>query len=221
MAVAYLEAGLDGEKTLDSLFQRAYREGEGMSHTEGVGGQLADQVWSLWAAARAHRLPIALDLAEHMESAYGDPELGGYLDHAAGDDLGRLGDRIKPLAENSVAAMALIELDVLIGDPSSPYRERARRALESVAALPRSYGLMAAAFARALDRLPHGIKVTTTSPALAAAARAAHPYAVIDPDGDQRAVVCVGTICLAPVSTPDAVKDAIKEASQARAPGAL
>ena len=221
MAIAYLEAGLDGEKTLDSLFQRAYRKGEGMSHTEGVGGQLADQVWSLWAAVRTHRLPIATDLADHLEAAYGDPELGGYLDHAAGDELGRLGDRIKPLHENSVAAMALIELDVLMGDPSSPYRERARRALESVAALPRSYGLMAAPFARALDRLPHAIKVTTKSPALAAAARAAHPYAVIDPDGDERAVVCVGTICLAPVSTPDAVKDAIREASQARAPGAL
>jgi len=108
-----------------------------------------------------------------------------------------------------------------MGDPASPHRDRARRALESVAALPRSYGLMAAPFARALDRLPHAIKVTTKSPALAAAARAAHPYAVIDPDGDQRAVVCVGTICLAPVSTPDAVKDAIREASQARAPGAL
>jgi len=217
IAVAYVEAGLDGEKTLESLFQRAYRKGEGMTHAEDVGGQLADQVWSLWAAIRTHRLSIALDLAEHMESAYGDPELGGYLDHAAGDELGRLGDRIKPLAENSVAAMALIELDVLVGDPSSPYRERARRALESVAALPRSYGLIAAAFARALDRLPHALKVTTKNPELARAARAAHPYAVVDPDGDQRAVVCVGTICLAPVSTPAAVKDAIREASQTRA----
>ena len=151
---------------------------------------------------------------------YGDPELGGYLDHAGGDDLGRLGERIKPLAENSVAAMALIELDTLLGDPDAPYRERARRALESVAALPRSYGLMAAVFARALDRLAHAVKVTTKNPELARAARAAHPYAVIDPDGDQRAVVCSGQICLAPVSTPDAVREAIKEASQARAPGA-
>jgi uncharacterized protein YyaL (SSP411 family) len=79
---------------------------------------------------------------------------------------------------------------------------------------------MAAVFARALDRLPHAIKVTTANPELAAAARAAHPYAVIDPNGDQRAVVCVGTICLAPVTTPHAVEEAIREASQARAPGA-
>jgi len=76
---------------------------------------------------------------------------------------------------------------------------------------------MAAVFARALDRLPHAIKVTTKSPELARAARAATPYAVIDPSGDLRAVVCVGTICLAPVSTPTAVAEAIREASATRA----
>ncbi len=64
------------------------------------------------------------------------------------------------------------------------------------------------------------LKVTTKNPELARAARAAHPYAAIDPTGDDRAVVCVGTICLAPVSTPDAVKDAIREATTTRAPGA-
>jgi uncharacterized protein YyaL (SSP411 family) len=217
LAIAYREAGLPTDKLLDSLFKHAYRKGEGMTHTHGASGQLADQVWSLWAAVRAHRIPIALDLAEHIETRYADPELGGYLDHAGVEELGRLGERIKPLAENSVAAMALIDLDTLLGDPSAPYRERARRALESVASLPRSYGLMAAIFARALDRLPHAIKVTTKNPHLAAAARAAHPYAVIDPTGDERAVVCSGQICLAPVSSLDAVKDAIEQALRTRA----
>jgi uncharacterized protein len=221
LAISY---GDRAEKLIDALFKRAYRKGEGMLHSQGVSGQLGDQAWSLWAALRAYQhgfgdrwLEIALDLAAHLEQKYGDPELGGFLDHAGGDDLGRLGERIKPLTENSIAAMALIELDTLLGDPSSPHRERAGRALESVAALPRQYGLMAAVFARALDRLPHAIKVTTGNPELAAAARAAHPYAVIDPKGDERAVVCVGTICLAPVSTREAVAEAIREASQARA----
>ena len=233
LAIAYLDAGLPADKLLGSLFQRAYRKGEGMIHAEGEGrsqgalsaGQLADQAWSLWAALRAFQhglgdrwMAVALDLAAHIEERYGDPELGGYLDHAGGDDLGRLSERIKPLAENSVAAMALVELDVLTGDPSAPYRDRARRALESVAALPRQYGLMAAVFARALDRTGYAIKVTTKNPELARAARAAHPYAVLDPSGDDRAVVCAGTICLAPVSTPEAVRDAIREASQTRGP---
>ena len=128
-----------------------------------------------------------------------------------------MSERIKPLAENSIAAMALVELDALDGNPEQPYLARARSALESVAALPRQYGLMAAVFARALDRLGHVIKVSTGNEELARAAVLAHSYAVIDPNGDSRAVVCVGTICLAPVSTPDALGEAILEARQARA----
>ncbi|HET9781411.1 MAG TPA: DUF255 domain-containing protein [Candidatus Dormibacteraeota bacterium] len=213
LAIGYLDAGLRAKDLLDSLFAAAYRKGEGMTHAEGVGGQFADQAWCLWAAVRSGRIDIALDLAAHLEERYADREFGGYFDRTAGDELGRLGERIKPMAENSIAAMALIELDTLLADPATPYREHARRALESVAQLPRQYGLMAAVFARALDRLPHAIKVTTTNPELARAARASHPYAVIDWSGDARAVICVGTICLAPVSTPTAVGEAIAEAA--------
>jgi uncharacterized protein YyaL (SSP411 family) len=162
-------------------------------------------------------LTIALDLASHLEERYRDERRGGYFDRAQTDALGRLGERLKPLGENSVAAMALIELDILTGDPGATYRTRAARTLESVAALPRQYGLMASVFARAADRLQHAIKVTTTNRELARAAMRAHPYAVIDPSGDSRAVVCSGTICLAPVTTPDAVADAIQEAIKARA----
>jgi uncharacterized protein YyaL (SSP411 family) len=233
LAIAYLDAGLRVERPalrgaasqlLDSLFDRAYRKGEGMAHAEGVGGQLGDQVWSFWAAIRAHQyglgerwLTIALDLASHLEDRYRDERRGGYFDRAQTDALGRLGERLKPLGENSVAAMALIELDILTGDPGATYRTRAARTLESVAALPRQYGLMASVFARAADRLQHAIKVTTTNRELARAAMRAHPYAVIDPSGDSRAVVCSGTICLAPVTTPDAVANAIQEAIKARA----
>jgi len=233
LAIAYLDAALrldrhalreHAGKLLDSLFDRAYRKGEGMAHAEGIGGQLGDQVWSLWAATRAHQhglgdrwTPIAQDLANHLEERYGDTHLGGYFDHAGADSLGRLGERIKPLGENAVAAMALIELDILIGDPEATHRTRAARALESVGALPGQYGLMAAVFARAADRLQHAIKVTTRNRDLARAAVRVHPYAVIDPSGDDRAVVCSGTICLAPVTTPDAVADAVQEAIKARA----
>ena len=233
LGIAYLDASLRRErpglrkhatKMLDRLFRDAYKKGAGLIHAEGAGGQLGDQVWGLWAAVRAHQaglggewLPIALDIATHLEERYADPELGGYFDHAGGDELGRLGDRIKPLGENSVAAMALVELDVLTGDPETPYFARARRTLESVAALPRQYGLMAAAFARALDRQRKPVKVSTRNSELARAAVLAHPYVVIDPNGGDRAVVCVGTICLAPVSTATAVGEALQEASKTRA----
>jgi uncharacterized protein YyaL (SSP411 family) len=233
VAISYLDAAIRCERPalrkhaaalLSILFNERYAPGAGLGHAEGVAGQLPDQVWGLWAAARAHQsglgaewLTRAKDLAKHLEDRYVDGELGGYFDHAGTDQLGRLSEPIKPLVENSIAAMALIELDELVGDPEQPYLARARRTLESVAALPRQYGLMAAVFARALDRLSHGIKVSTGNPELARAAVLAHPYAVIDPNGDDRAVVCVGTICLAPVSTPAAVGEAIQEARQTRA----
>ena len=232
LGVAYLEAAVLRErptlhahaaKLLDRLFRERYAAGSGLTHTDGVAGQLGDQAWGLLAAVRAHQaglgdrwLPIAMDIAQHLEDAYADRELGGYFDHA-GQRLGRLGDPIKPLGENSIAAMALGELDVLTGQPDAPYAMRARRVLESVAGLPPQYGLMAAAFARALDRQRNPIKVSTGNADLMRAARLAHPYAVIDPNGDLRAVACVGTICLAPVSTPAALEEAIQEASKARA----
>jgi uncharacterized protein len=233
MGIAYLDASVRcnrpelrerAARLLERLFHDRYGAGEGLTHTESAGGQLGDQVWGLWAAVRAHQaglgerwLPTAVDIAAHLEQRYADSDLGGYFDHTGGDELGRLRDRIKPLGENSVAAMALMELDLLTGEPDMPYLSRARRALESVAGLPRQYGLMAAVFARALDRQRQPVKVSTGNPELARAAVLAHPYAVIDPNGDKRAVVCVGTICLAPVSTPTAVGEAVQEAARARA----
>ena len=233
LAITYLDAALRCERPtlreyaaalLSSLFAERYAPSAGLAHAEGIAGQLPDQVWGLWAAVRAYEsglggewLERGLDLAQHLEDRYADRELGGYFDHAGTDQLGRLSEPIKPLVENSIAAMALTELDELVGDPAQPHLACARRILESVAALPRQYGLMAAVFARALDRLNNSIKVSTGNPALARAAVLLHPYAVVDPNKDDRAVVCVGTICLAPVSTPAAIGEAIQEARQTRA----
>ena len=234
LAVAYLDAARRCDRpalaghartALEALFAARYRTGDGLLHTDGVGGQLGDQVWGMLAAVRAHSwgfggswLEVALELSEHLEARYADAELGGYLDQAGDEStarLGRLDDPIKPLVDNSIAAIALIELDALTAEPAQTHAGRARRALESVAALPRQYGLMAAVFARALDRLGRTPKVTTASPELARAAVLAHPYAVIDPGGDQRAVVCVGTTCLAPVSTVEGVREALLQARTA------
>ena len=183
-----------------------------------------EEAMGMLAAVRAYEgglgrrwLDIAMELAEHLEASYADSGLGGYFDHAGGDRLGRLSDPIKPLVENSIAAIALIEIDTLVGEPEQPYLERARRALASVAGLPRQYGLMAAVFARAADRLRRPLKVTTGSEELARAAILAHPYAVVEPSDEPRAIVCVGTICLAPVSTTEALSGAVQEALSIRA----
>ena len=233
LAVAYLDADarlgrpLPRDRAaalLDRLFGDLYEPGAGLRHTTGHQGQLGDQVWGLWAATRAAAAGLgeawrerALQLADHLEAAYGDAELGGYFDHAGGDQLGRLREHLKPLQENSVAAIALSELDALVGDPELKLRERARRALESVASLPPRYGLMAAAFARALDRVAREpVKVTTTNDALSRAFLAAYPYAVIERSGDTAAVLCIGTICLPPSSSADELISRLGQTAAAR-----
>ena len=230
LAVAYLEADArlgrpalrDRASTLlESVFGASYSAWGGMLHAEGVGGQLTDQAWALLAAVRAFSaglgsrwLEIADELAAHLESGYGDPELGGYFDRSAHGELGRLGDRLKPIGENSVIAVALFELDQLAG---SGHAERGRRALESVAQLPHRYGLMAAGWARAYDRyLAEPVKVTTSNAALARAALEANPYVVLEPGAPDNAVVCLRTLCLAPVRDEADLRSALADQPQVR-----
>jgi uncharacterized protein YyaL (SSP411 family) len=219
LAIAYLDADVRlgrpalrerAAALLDRLFADLWTQDGGLRHTVDGGGQLGDQVWGLWAAARAAGAlggpwrERALALAVHLETVYGDAELGGYFDHAGAETLGRLEDRIKPLGENSVAAIALTELDALVGDPELGLRDRARRALASVASLPRRYGTMAAVFGRALDRaLREPVKLATLDPELPRALLGAYPYAVIERAGDERGILCVGTTCLPPTASAD------------------
>jgi uncharacterized protein len=225
LAVAYLEADArlgrpalrqQASEMLDRLFADNFTAAGGMLHAEGIGGQLGDQAWALLAAVRAFQaglgaawLATAEAVAAHLEEVYADADLGGYFDHAAGEELGRLEDRLKPIGDNSVVALALFELGTLAG---GDHLERGRRALESVAQLPARYGLMAAGWARAYDRyLGEPVKVTTGSADLARAALATKPYAVIEPSPDQWAVVCLGTLCLAPVDDVDGLRRALSE----------
>jgi uncharacterized protein YyaL (SSP411 family) len=210
LAVAYLEADTrlgrpelreSALGVLERVFTAYSGADGGLMRTDGVGGQLGDQVWGVLAASRAGMDERARRLLDHIETVYGDPDGGGYFDHAGTDGLGRLGERVKPLPENSVMAIALHEL----GETG-----RARAALASVAGSAKRHGAMAAIFARALDRVRREpVKVTTTSEELARAAVAVHPYVAVERAGDERAVVCVGTVCHAPATTTEAVAEAL------------
>jgi hypothetical protein len=223
LAVGYLEANArlgrpalreEASTLLDALFAASFTVEGGMLHAEGGGGQLGDQAWALLAAVRAFSaglgerwLEAAEQLAAHLQAAYADPDLGGYFDHAAGVQLGRLGDRLKPIGDNAVVALGLFELGVLAGGEHGAH---GARALESVAMLPARYGLMAAGWARAYDRyLGDPIKVTTGNRDLARAALALKPYAVIEPGTADSATVCLGTMCLAPVNDVEGLRAAL------------
>jgi uncharacterized protein YyaL (SSP411 family) len=78
---------------------------------------------------------------------------------------------------------------------------------------------MAASFARAYDRyLKPALKVTTGVPELARMAVATYPYAVIEPSVEKRAIVCVGTECLAPLTSGDALHEAVAGAAYRASP---
>src|SRR5713101_7658900 len=90
LAIAYLDAGARCDRpplrdhaatVLERLFKGRYQPGAGLAHSDGVAGQLPDQVWGLWAAVRAHQaglgshwLEDARDIAQHLEDQYADPE---------------------------------------------------------------------------------------------------------------------------------------------------
>src|SRR5258708_24641640 len=81
LAISYFDAALRLDRPalrehparlVERLFHDAYEPGKGMTHAEGVGGQLADQACGLWAALRAHQArlgarwtPSALDPPAH------------------------------------------------------------------------------------------------------------------------------------------------------------
>jgi hypothetical protein len=72
---------------------------------------------------------------------------------------------------------------------------------------------MAAVFARALDRVRRQpVKVTTLDEGLSRAALAAYPYAVIERSGNDAAVLCIGTTCLAPTRSADELTDSLRQA---------
>ena len=152
----------------------------------------------LWAAVGAyqsglgdHWLTTAIDVTRYLEERYADRDLGGYLIMRAAITAGW--ETGSSRWENSVAAWRS-PAAMFSGRTRMPYLTRAPR-LESVAALPRQYGLMAAIFARIRLRRP--IWLSTAS----ANWSARHCCAV---RGDRTTATnapwCVGTICLAPVS---------------------
>ena len=225
LATAYLEADRRlgraalrdrARALLERLFAERLTPDGGLDHLPGEDGLLGDQAHGLLAAVRAYQAGLGEAWLEraHLLAAglerFRDPEAAGYLDTARDERLGRLEEPVKPLAENAAAAMGLLELDALEGEPEGPLRARARSALESVSGLVRQHGIMAAAYARAADRLlREPVKVTTSNPDLVRAALEANPAAVVEPGDERLAVACVGTVCLAPTTDAGAVREAV------------
>lgn len=170
MASSYLKAadvlgdpGLRtrGVKALEFVISGLYVRGEGAYHYHAGGrahlpGLLGDQASLLQALTDAYQvtwddeyLALCRDVASVLERDFWDRDEGGFYDTRPDPEaLGRLARREKPLAENAVAARALLDLHQLTGEEQ--YREMARKTLEAFGGVYTRHGIMAGGYGLAV-----------------------------------------------------------------------
>ena len=185
-------------------------------------------------SSRKH-LEEARRLTEEMLDIFHDGEAGGFFDIPEdADSVGSLRVRDKPLQENVAAARALTRLYNATFEEE--YRKVAEGTLSAMAAVYEGYGEAAAGYALAVDRFlnpPVEVSVVgvaaqpETRSMLRSAATIPYPHTEVrfidagDAErmsetgywaGDQpQAYVCLNTVCLAPISDPDALHATVKD----------
>lgn len=165
-------------KTLNFLKERVYEKGHGMRHytvigeggsttpNKGLGGLLADQVYTVEALLTAYQttakreyLQWATDLIDYTITALGDRTSGGFFDVSEEvASIEGLPSREKPFLENSAAARVLIRLFYLTGQER--YKKEALNALRAFLDTYEGYSLQAATFALAVrEYLTYPIRI--------------------------------------------------------------
>ena len=182
---------------------------------------LADQVevarallWLHVGTSDPTQLEAAFALARGFVAELSDPEGGGFFAHSRDASLaGPLLDRQKPFAENARAALLLLELAAVGGDPS--WRTIANRALLAIVTteeLKERAGSLGGALL-ALDAAVDGVvaisvsgplEQSQTQALLRAAREVAGGAALVHhvPGGSPRAFVCRGETCSLPTRDP-------------------
>lgn len=216
---------LDGLAQSDSL-SHVY-SAEGPSDAPAL---FTDWAWLLTALIQAHGntanesyLTRAVAVAQLMVENYFDQEGGGFFDIAEEEDqIGHLTVREKALADNTVAAEALIRLHQ--ATRNDDYRQIAEATLSAFVEGYREHGEFAAEYGLAVHLLKNPIVEVTIEgnpedagcqELVAAAARLPQPNLDIktviaaEDDTTARAHVCLDTVCLPPVDSPAALAEAV------------
>ena len=183
-------------------------------------------------ASSPRYLDEAKRLAGEMCDFFWDEQGGGFFDAVEDQDAREVRD--KPISDNVVAIEALIRLFSYTHDEE--YRNAAEAALSAFVPVYREYGEAAAGYALAVHRFLYSpVEVTVvgapggadTRAMITAAANIPYPNTTIkyvDSDDDERmaeagywagseaqAYVCLGTLCLAPVSDPETLHQTVLE----------
>mgnify|MGYP000851907037 CR=1 FL=1 len=199
----------------------------GPSHAPAL---FTDYAWLLTALLRAHGntanetyLERAVAVAQKMVEHFFDQEGGGFFDiEEHTDAIGHLQIREKVLADNAVAAQALIRLHQ--PTRNADYLQIAEATLSAFVETFREQGEFAADYGLAVHMLKNNLVEVTIEgnpedsgcqEMLAAATRLPQPNldikTVVAPDDDSivRAHVCLDTVCLPPVDSPAKLADAV------------
>jgi len=211
---------------LGGSFSHVYSE----NGPSGVPAFFTDWTWLLTALMQAHGntaaesyLERAVAVAQIMVDRFFDQKGGGFFDiEDDADAIGHLQVREKNLADNMTASQALLRLYQTTRNDD--YRQIAEATLNAFVETFREQGEFAADYGLAVHLLKNAMVEVTIEgrpddPAsrelLAAAVRLSDPNleikTVLAADGDTiaRAHVCLDTVCLAPVSSPQELLDAV------------
>ena len=229
--LSFQTKALQALETLDSAaksgsFSHVYSE-------QGPSDALAfftDWAWLLTALVQAHGntasegyLERAVAVAQIMVDRFFDHKAGGFFDiEDQPDGIGHLQIREKVLADNTVAAQALIRLHQTTGN--ADYRQIAEATLSAFVETFREQGEFAADYGLAVHLLNNDLVEVTVEgkpedagcqALLAAAVRLPQPNldikTIVAADGDSvaRAHVCLDTVCLPPVDSPAELAEAV------------
>jgi uncharacterized protein YyaL (SSP411 family) len=180
-------------------------------------------------------MKYALHLATSVLAVLEDVESGGFFDCIPDSSaIGELSRPKKDMTENAEAALALLRLSALTDD--AKYRQAAERALRLFVGEYKQSSYFAASYARAVEATrqpplhlvvvgdaadPRRWALQQAAWQLVAPGKAVETLSVGDAadkgypagdDGSPRAYVCIGQMCLAPVSTPDSMQERVREA---------
>ena len=218
-------------ETLDSAarsgsFSHVYSE-QGSSD---VPAFFTDWVWLLTALVQAHGntaaegyLERAVAVAQIMVDGFFDQKAGGFFDiEDQPDGIGHLQIKEKVLADNTVAAQALIRLHQTTRN--ADYRQIAEATLSAFVETFREQGEFAADYGLTVHLLNNDLVEVTVEgkpedagcqALLAAAVRLPQPnldiktIGAVDGDSVARAHVCLDTVCLPPVDAPAELSEAV------------
>ena len=180
-------------------------------------------------------LEAAQRLASNMVADFWDSDDDGFFDtQLSTAAIGRLQERHKPIGANSAAAEALLRLHHLTFNEE--YRQMALSALDAFASQAQDLGEAASGYAMAVHRgLYSPIEVTISGNVgseemmslMFATASLPYPNVAMKIDegpdsvmdhrrdasvqGSAQAIVCLNTLCLAPISDPNILRTTIME----------